>query len=707
MKLAALAGAGLLVGFRFDGGGDALAATAGNVPYEPNAFIRIRPDGMVNLIIPSVEMGQGIYTGLATLIAEELEVDLDQVSVEAAPPDASSYANPLLHVQATGASTSTRAWWMPLRLAGASARAQLVAAAAQVWNADLSDCKAQRGSVVHFATGRSINYGALVDVAARLPPAKEVPLKEPKDFRLIGKALKRLDTPDKVNGRARFSIDVSVPNMKVATLAASPVFGGRVVQVDDSRAKAVPGVRQVVVLEDLVAVVGDHMWAAKLGLEALDITWDDGPHGNLSSADIVHDLEVASQSSGIVALAQGNIETAVGKEIEAVYQLPFLAHASLEPMNYTVSVTSDKCEIWGATQVIGIAQGVAAKLTGLPIEKVIIHNQLLGGGFGRRLEVDGIEKAVRIARHVDGPVKVIWTREEDIQQERYRPYYYDRVFAKLGADGLPISLHHRVTGSSVAARFAPGQLRADGLDPDAVDGSVDAPYEIPNRMVEFVRREPPAITTAFWRGVGAGHNVFVIESFIDELAHQAQRDPVEYRQALIGKIPRLNHVLNLAADKAGWGQPMAPGFGRGVAIQTTFNTYMAQVAEVQVDANGFTRVHRVTCAIDCGIVINPDTVIAQAQGGIIFGITAALYGEITLENGRVQQSNFNDYRMLRINEAPAVDVHLVSSFEPPGGIGEAGTVGAPAAVANAIFAATGMRFRELPIVPSLFAMKST
>lgn len=704
LKIVGAAVGGLVVGLRLPlaatrgAGGRSEGAQGSPSTFEANAFVRVGSEGSITLTIPSVEMGQGIYTGMATLLAEELEVELDQVRIEPAPADTARYANPLLQFQATGGSTSVRAWWQPLRLAGASARMRLVAAAAQTWRVDVAQCISEKGTVVHVPTRRRLGYGALVKVASALPEPKDVPLKTPTTYRLIGKSLKRLDAPAKVNGTAQFSIDIILPAMKVATLAACPVFGGKVERVDDRRATAVPGVRQVVVLTDLVAVVADHMWAAKLGLAALDITWDHGPHAKLTSDVIERDLATGSkEGTPLVALNIGNTDSASGKNVEATYMVPFLAHAALEPMSYTVHVRPDGCEIWGATQVMARAQATAAKLTGLPLDKVLIHNQLLGGAFGRRLETDGVEKAVRIAMKVNHPVKVIWTREEDIQQERYRPCYHDKLVARLGDNGLPTAFHHRVTGSSVSARFAPVTLRADGLDPDAVDGSVDAPYGIPNRKVEFVRREPPAVTTAFWRGVGPGHNVFVIESFIDELAYEAGQDPVSYRRALLGGQPRLRAVLDLAAKRADWGKKLSPGWGRGVALQTTFDTFMAQIAEVEVDVLGIVHVRRVTCVIDCGTVINPDTVIAQAQGGIVFGLTAALFGEITIDKGRVKQSNFHDYRMLRINETPSIDVHLVPSSAAPGGIGEAGTVGAPPSLANAVFAATGTRVRRLPI----------
>lgn len=696
LKVGAAAGGGLLLGFSVPGLGTSQASREPGV-FEPNGFIRLDRSGSAILTMPQVEMGQGVYTSIAMILAEELDLDLDRVSLEAAPPDEGKYANPFLRSQVTGNSSSMRAFWTPLRKAGAAARAMLVQAAAGAWGAPASACRTEAGYVIHDGTGARLAYGALVDQAAALTPPTDPPLKDPKDFRLIGRPLKRLDTPAKVNGQARFGIDVKMPGAKVATLMASPVFGGKVVHVDDRQARAFPGVSQVVVLGDLVAVVADTLWAARQGLQALDVTWDEGPNAGATSAQIWADLEAAQGRKGAVARNDGDALKAMAGdgEIEAKYQLPFLAHAPLEPMNYTVEVRPDGCEIWGGTQVITLAQAQAAKVLGLRPEQVTIHNQLMGGGFGRRLEVDGVIKAVRVAKEVQGPVKVIWTREEDIQQELYRPAYLDTIAGRLH-NGRPLAWRHKVAGSSIMARYIPVAF-VNGLDSDAVDGSVNMPYDIPNVRVEYVRQEPPGVPTAFWRGVGPGHNVFVVESFMDELANEAESDPVAFRRALLGKEPRLRAALDLAAEKAGWGKPLPARTGRGVSIQTAFGTYLATIAEAEVDGEGEVRVRKVVCGVDCGIVVNPDTVRAQLQGGIIFGLTAALYGQITIDKGRVQQSNFHDYRMLRINEAPLVEVHIVPSGEPPGGMGECGTVAAPAALTNAIFAAVGKRLRTLPI----------
>jgi len=642
------------------------------------------------------------------LIAEELEVDLKQIELEHAPPDEKLYANPLLGVQATGNSNAIRGAWQPLREAGAVARTMLVAAAAKRWSVDPATCAAQSGAVIHAASGRRANYGELATDAARMPVPQNVALKRPQDFKLIGTSAKRLDTPSKVNGTAVYGIDVRPPGVKIATLAQSPVFGGRVKSVDDTAAKAVKGVRQVVRLDDAVAVVADHMGAAKKGLAALVVEWDDGPNAKLETAAIVAELDQATRNAGAVAQTIGDVDRALAgaaTKIEASYELPFLAHATLEPMNCTVDLRKDGCEIWVGTQAIARVQAAAAKVASLPPEKVVVHNHLIGGGFGRRLEADGAARAVEIAKQVEGPVKVVWTREEDIQHDMYRPYWFDRLTAGLDANGMPVAWSNRFAGSSVLARWAPPAFQ-NGLDPDTTEGAIDLVYDLPNLHVEYVRVEPPGIPTAFWRSVGPSHNVFVTESFMDELAAAAKQDPVAYRLALLDKTPRAKAVLALAAEKAEWGQKLPPRAGRGVSVQNAFATYMAHVAEVEVAKDGTVRVRRVVCAVDCGIVVNPDTVRAQIQSAVMFGITAALYGEITVKNGRVEQTNFDSYQMLRIDEAPEVEVYIVQSLEPPGGMGEAGTSAIVPAVANAIFAATGKRLRKMPINPAALKQPS-
>lgn len=698
----AAAGGGLLLGVYLPRSIGAKAQVADGI-FAPNAFLRIRPDDSITLIMPQVEMGQGTYTSMSMLIAEELEVDLVKVILEAAPPSDKLYANPLLGFQVTGGSTSVPGFWEPLRRAGATARVMLIQAAAVQWSVDPASCRAEKGEVVS-PTGQRLNYGALVDAAAKLPVPDKVALKDPKDFTLIGTPAKRLDTPEKVNGKAKFGIDAMIPGMKFATVAACPVFGGKLKSVNDSKAIAIKGVHQVVRIDNAVAVVGDHMWAAMQGLAALDIEWDEGPNANVSTESIVEQMARASQHDGVVARSDGDVAKSMptaAKRIDAVYEMPFLAHAAMEPMNCTVQVTKDSCDIWVGIQVVSRAQATAAEVTGLPPERIQVHNHLIGGGFGRRLDVDGITQAVAIAKQVDGPVKIVWSRKEDIQHDVYRPYYYDRFTAGFDAQDRLVAYHHRVTGSSILARWAPPAF-VNGLDEDAINGAAkEMPYAIPNILVDYVRDEPPGLTTGWWRGVGPTHNVFVVESFIDELAVETKKDPVEFRRSLLGKQPRVLGVLNLAAEKAGWGTALPDSVGRGVSVQFAMGTYLSQVAEVEVSKEGEVKVRRVVCAVDCGQIVNPDTIVAQIEGGIIFGISAALWGEITLRGGRVEQHNFNDYRVLRINETPLIEVHLVKNTEAPGGIGEPGTIGVAPAMANAIFAVTGKRVRKLPIKDQL------
>ncbi|HXP96737.1 MAG TPA: molybdopterin cofactor-binding domain-containing protein, partial [Telmatospirillum sp.] len=632
LKSGLAAGSILLVGFHMP---FAIAADAKADVFAPNAFIRIDRQGQITLIMPQVEMGQGIYTAVAMILAEELDATFEQVTLEAAPPNDALYANPTFKIQVTGNSNSIRAFWMPLRKAGAGARALLVQAAATLWQVDPASCRTDKNEVFHDASGRKAAYGALIEHTTGLTPPQDPPLKPVSNFKLIGRPLKRLDTPDKVNGKVIYGIDAMPPGVRFATLATCPVFGGTVRHVDDTKAKSVPGVRQIVVLDDLVAVVGDHMWAAKQGLAALAITWNEGVNAAVTSDEIWKQLRAASEKEGAVANTQGDATNALtkGDLLEAAYELPFLAHATLEPMNCTVHLNADACEIWVGTQVLSRAQAVAAKITGLPLEKVTVHNLLIGGGFGRRLEVDGIEKAVRIARHVDAPVKVVWSREEDIQHDAYRPVYRNRISASLSG-GRIIGWKHRITGSSIIARWLPPAFQK-GIDIDAIDSAADIPYDIPNLFVDYVRDEPPAVPTGFWRGVGPNNNVFAIESFMDELAKKAGKDPVAFRRDMLGKSPRLQAALDLAASKADWGRSLPARTGRGIAVQTAFGSHIATVVEAEVDENGEIRVRRIVSAVDTGIVVNPDTVVAQLQGGLIFGLTAALYGEITIDKGRV------------------------------------------------------------------------
>jgi isoquinoline 1-oxidoreductase beta subunit len=668
-------------------------------PFAPNAFLRIDRTGKVTFVTPHIEMGQGTHTSLPMLIAEELEVDVGRVAIEHSPADDKVYANPALGAQITGASTAIRGMYVPLRQAGATARVMLVTAAAQRWKVEPSTCSAQNGVVVHAPTGRKLGYGELVDAAAKLPVPEKVALKEPAQFKLIGTPQRRLDAAGKVSGRAKFGIDTRLAGMKFAVLAQSPTFGGKLLSVDESKAKAVPGVSQVVRLDDTVAIIASNTWAAKQGLAAASPQWDPGPNAKLSTADIVAQLISASEKSGVVARREGDAAAAIAdaaRRIDAVYQQPFLAHATMEPMNCTVHVTSDACDIWVGTQIPGITQAAVMKLTGLRREQVRIHNHLLGGGFGRRLEFDGTVRAVQIAQQVRGPVQVIWTREEDIQHDMYRPYYYDRLSAGVDAQGKAVAWSHRIAGSSIVARFYPPWIK-DGVDPDAVDASADQPYGFGAIHVDWVRQEPPGVPTAFWRGVGVTRGTFAVESFIDELAADAKADPLAYRLALLEKNPRARNVLQIAAERSGWGKPLPAGQGRGIALCIGFGSFIAQVVQVSVDKDGAVQPALVWCAVDCGVQVNPDTIRAQMESGIVFGLSAALWGEITIKDGRVEQTNFGDYRVLRMNEAPRIDVHLAKSLEAPGGIGEPGTSCVMPALTNAIFAATGKRIRKLPV----------
>jgi isoquinoline 1-oxidoreductase beta subunit len=709
------AGGGLLLGFSLPAvsqgqkqeqspagksviGGDASEPGPAGV-FAPNAFIQIDNTGKVTLVIPKVEMGQGIYTSIPMLIAEELEVSLDTVTLDHAPPNEQLFKDPLLGGQLTGGSTSIRYAWDPMRQAGATARVLLISAAAQQWQVDPASCHAQAGQVVHAASNRSIGYGQLVDAAAKLPVPQNVPLKDPKDFKIIGTSVKRLDSPEKVDGTAVFGLDVRVPDMVYAAIATSPVFGGTLSSVDDTSARKIPGVRQVVKADNAVAVIGDHTWAAKRGLAALAITWNEGAGANLSMKQIVDDLaSAADHGTGAVARKDGDVTKGFSDaktRVDAVYQQPFLAHATMEPVNCTVHVRPDGCDIWLGTQVPTRIVDTAVQITGLPADKITVHNHLLGGGFGRRLEFDMATQALKIGKQLGTPVKVVWTREEDIQHDMYRPYYYDKISAGLDANGKPIAWQHRIVGSSIMARFAPPAFQ-HGIDPDAVEVATDLPYDLPNQLIDYVRQEPRTVPTAFWRGVGPTRSTFVVESFIDELAAQAKVDPVKYRRDLLGKTPRALNVLDTATQAAGWGSTVPKGQGRGVSVMHAFGSFFAMVVDLMVD-QGEVTVNRVVCAVDCGMTVNPNTIEAQVQGGIIFGITAALYSEITIKDGRVEQNNFTDYRMLRIDQTPPIEVHIVKSTEAPGGIGEPGTAALAPALTNAIYAATGKRLRQLPV----------
>jgi isoquinoline 1-oxidoreductase subunit beta len=696
--VSAAAGGGLLLGVALPGGMATAAAPAPDA-LQPNAFIRITHDGKVTLVMHKAEMGQGVFTALAQLIAEELEVPVNEVLLEQAPPDNARYGEPLFGgLQMTGGSTSIRGAWLPLRQAGATARELLVQAAAATWHVPAARLVARDGKVFDPQSGLSLAYGALVDGASTLPVPKGVALKEPRNFRVIGKPLKRLDGRSKVDGTAQFGIDVKLIGMKIAAVASCPEFGGTLAGVDGPAAMKLAGVRQVVTLGHAVAVVADNLWAAQQGLLAAAPRWKAGANATLDSAQVVAQLDNAARTAGAVAAVHGDAPAGLARaaqRIDAVYQAPFLAHMAMEPLNCTVLIRGGEVDLFVGTQVPTRAQEAAARAAGVDPAKVTVHNCLIGGAFGRRLEVDFIELAVAIARQVQGPVKVVWSREEDVQHDMYRPYYHDTMAAGLDASGMPVAWTHRIAASSILARFLPAGF-SNGVDGDAIEGAAETPYVFPALRVEYVRVEPPGIPTAFWRGVGHTHSAFVVEGFLDELAAKAGRDPLDYRRALV-RDQRARAVLDLAAAKAEWGTTLPKGQGRGIALLHAFGSYVAQVAQVQVDDDGGVHVVRVVCAVDCGQVVNPSTVAAQMEGGIVFGLSAALWGEITLAEGRVVQSNFHDYRVMRLNEAPRIEVHIVPSSEAPGGVGEPGTSAAIPALVNAVHAATGRRIRTLPI----------
>lgn len=669
-------------------------------PWALNAFIEIGADETVTILVNKSEMGQGVYTSLPMLVAEELECEWSKIRVESAPVEA-VYNHTAFGIQMTGGSTSVSSEWERLRKLGAAAREMLIGAAAAIWEVDNSSCRAENGKVIH-RSGKTFTYGELAAKAAALPPPQEVPLKDASAFKIIGKPMLRLDTPEKVNGRAVFGLDAKIEGMLTAVVARSPVFGGKVKSFSASKAKAVPGVKEVVQVESGVAVLGADFWSANLGRRALEVVWDEGPHAGLSTAGMREDYARLARTPGALARKEGDGEATLAKaaqKIEAEYEVPYLAHAMMEPLNCLVDLRDHSCEIWTGTQFQTVDQAAAARVAGLKPEEVKIHTLFLGGGFGRRANphADFVTEAVQVAKAAKKPVKVVWTREDDIKGGYYRPMWYDRIRAGLDEKKNLIAWQHTVVGQSIlkGSPFEKG-LAHDGIDITSVEGAEDLPYEIPSILVDL-HSPVLKVPVQWWRSVGHSHTGFVVESFMDEVAHAAGKDPFEFRRDLLAKHLRHKGVLELAAQKAGWGKPLPPDRARGIAIHESFGSFVAQVAEVSVNPAGKVRVHRVVCAIDCGRFVNPDMIAAQMEGGIVYGLSAALYGAITFKNGRVEQRNFNDYPVLRINEMPMVEVHIMQSQEEPGGVGEPGVPPIAAAVANAVFALTGKRIRRLPI----------
>lgn len=687
LKTSAAATGGLLLGFTIPASRAAVQSEAGAEPL--NAFVHVGADDIVTMIIHKPENGQGTVTSLSMLIAEELECDWTRIRWEFAPIDR-VYGFPL---QGTFGSQGIRSSWRPLRQAGATARQMLIQAAANAWGISPAACRAENGRVVRTDAGETRTYGSLAMAASALPVPGNVPLKDPAEFRLIGTPTPRLDTPAKTSGQAIYGIDVRRPGMLHAVVARSPVVGGQLRAFDATRAREVPGVVDVVEIPTGVAVAAENTWAAMQGRDALDIEWEDGPNADLSSTGIRQSLMDLTAAPGAVARDDGDSEAALrgaARTIEAVYEAPYLAHAPMEPPTASAEVSSTSCEVWSGTQIPGLAHSSAAEAAGLSPDQVQVHTTYIGGGFGSRGGGPEYAEAVHIARQVGAPVNLVYTREDDIQHDRYRPTSYARLVAGLDAEGWPVAWTGRVACQSFVGL-------QNGVDREGVAGLADIHYAIPNVHVEY-HPSSVEVPTNYWRSVGHSQNTYFAEAFIDELAAVTGKDPVEFRRRLLADSPRLLNVLNVAAERAGWGSPLPEGRTRGVAAVNCFGSYNAQVAEVSI-GNGRVRVHRIVCAIDCGQVVNPSGVIQQMQSGIVYGLSAALKGEITLEAGRVQQTNFHQYDVLRMDEMPVVEVHIVPSQESPGGIGEVGTPAAAPAVVNAIRRATGRPIRKLPIRP--------
>lgn len=702
-------GGGLILGIFLPGKDIAMAmatATANSTDktktFMPNAFIRIGTDEVVTILVNKSEMGQGVYTSLPMLIAEELEADWTRIQVEPAPVDPAYNHTMFGPIMVTGGSTSIRSEWERLRKAGAAARMMLVTAAAGHWQVEPTSCRAEDGYIIHQDGARRLSYGQLVDAAAEQVVPTEIPLKSPEDFKILGQAKDRLDIPDKTNGKAIFGIDVKVPGMLVAVVARPPVFGATMKSFDDAETKKILGIKAVIAIDRGVAVIADGFWNASRGRDALKVVWDEGVLDGLDSEVQGAEYAQLAKEPGAVAAERGDVATAMDKaatKIEAVYELPYLAHAPMEPLNCVAHVRPDGCDIWTGTQMQTTDRNRAAAITGLAEEQIQLHTTLLGGGFGRRAVQDShfVAEAVQISQKIKGPVKVYWTREDDIKGGYYRPRSYNLITGGLNEEGMPIAWRHRIVGQSImkGTPFESGMIH-DGIDETSVEGAFDSPYEIPNFLVDY-HMAPAGVPVLWWRSVGHSYTAYVKECFIDELARAAGKDGYHYRRQLLANHPRELGVLDLVAEKAGWSDKLPDGRGLGIAVHGSFGSYVAQVAEVSVTPDGNIRVHKVTCAIDCGRTVNPDTIEAQMESCIVFGLSAALYGEITFKKGRVYQTNFDDYPVLTMEEMPEVEVHIVASQEPPGGVGEPGLPPIAPAVANGVMALTGKPMRRLPL----------
>ena len=692
---------GLLLSFFVPASAKKFAPKMAGAPFVPNAYLNIAPDNTIKVILAHVEMGQGIWTTLSMLIAEELDCDWDKVTVEHAPPG-KPYVHAIYGIQITGGSTTTWSEFERYRNAGATARAMLIDAAAKQFNVSPADCRTEKGFVI--AGDKRASYGELAEAAGKLTAPTTVKLKDKKDWKLIGNATKRLDSKAKVNGEARFGMDVHFPDMLIAVVAHGPVFGATVKSFDATAAKAIKGVKDVVQVPTGVAVIAEHFWAAKQGRDALKIEWVNGPGENITSSTQFAEYRKLAATKGASAAQAGNTADALSKatkKISAEYIFPYLAHAPMEPLNCTVKIAGNSCEIWTGTQMPGLDQAIAAKILGLTPEQVTVNIPFLGGGFGRRATPtsDFVAEAVHVAKASGKFIKMVWTREDDIRGGYYRPAFLHKVNIGLGPDGMPTAWQHTLVGQSIAAGTPFEGMIKNGVDPTSVEGVNDSPYleSIANHTVELhsLKLQVPVL---WWRSVGHTHTGFVMETMIDELAAAAGKDPVAYRRSIL-KSKRHLAALDLVVEKSGWNNPLPAGHFRGVAVHESFGSYVAQVAEISIE-EGRLKVHKVTCAIDCGLAVNPEGVKAQMESGIIFGLTAVLYGEITLEKGRVKQRNYHDYKMVRMNEAPLIEVHIVDSNEKMGGAGEPGVPPLAPAVVNALFAATGKRVRKLPLQPS-------